>query len=170
VDSLRAIDFGKLRRSYFEATRGDRLSSTDREAERQLDAAFDAEKWDEVVKLADVILKANFTRARAHVMKAYAQNKLGQDPRFHATAGHGLVESILATGDGRSPETAYPVFFIEEEYDVLKHERLRKERQDLIEMEGRHFDLISAQDASGNKVDVWFDITEYYGRLGDLFK
>jgi hypothetical protein len=170
VESVRTIDFGRLRRAYFEAVHSNRLPAVDRDAEEKLGAAFGEAKWDEVVKVADSILRSNFTRARAHVLKAYAQDKLGQDPRFHATMGHGLLDSILATGDGQSEDTAYHVLFVEEEYDVLGHRRLHKHRQDLIEADGRHFDLLSAESEEGTTVQVWFDITEYFKRLSDAFR
>jgi hypothetical protein len=164
VESLRAVDFGTLRRAYFEALQANRLTALDRDIEARLGAALGEAKWDEVVKLADAILKSYFTRIRAHMLKAYAQDKLGQDPHFHATVAHGLLDSILATGDGNSEATAYHVLFVEEEYDVLMHRRLRRDRQDLIAVNGRHFDLLSARNADGRTVHVWFDVNEFYGR------
>jgi hypothetical protein len=167
LESLQAIDFGKLRRSYLEATRGTRLPPKDTTLEDKLGAAFDSGQWAEVVKLADAILASNFTRIRAHVLKAGAQNELGQDPRFHATIAHNLLESILVTGDG-SEGRPYHVLSVEEEYDVLKRLQLQKVRQALLtdpKHKDRHLDELECQDRrDGRTVFVYFDINEFYGR------
>lgn len=170
VDSLLGIDFARLRWSYFEATKGGHLPATDPDAERKLGAAFAASEWDEVVKQADAILRSNLTRIRAHALKAYALKELGRDPLFHVTAMRRLLESILATGDGRSEETAYHVLFVPEERDVLMSRQLRPGGQELVESKGRYFDVLTARDAEGKEVRVWFDITEHFQRLTELFR
>jgi hypothetical protein len=61
-----------------------------------------------------------------------------------------LLDSILASGDGRSPETAFHVFQVKEEYVVLKYFRLNMVQQELLEQGVQHFDLMHCEDTDGN--------------------
>jgi hypothetical protein len=170
LTSLEAIDFGQFRRSYFEATKGSRLPSLDSNIETKLGEAFAQRRWDEVIAVSDTILGANFTRIRAHTLKAYALHQKGQDAHFHFTVAQRLIESILATGDGKSFETAFHVLFVDEEYDILKHLQLQFTGQALMGHEGHHYDVLMTEDSAGAASQLYFDITEHMQRLKSLLK
>ena len=61
----------------------------------------------------------------------------------------GLIESIVHTGDGRGFDSAWTVFRVKEEYEVLKAGGYLVEGQSLAAHGGRHFDILDARKAEG---------------------
>lgn len=87
--------------------------------------------------------------------------KVAKQKRYRAAA---VLQSILNSGDGQSPETAYVVINIPEENAVLDQFSLRKDKQALMEQNGKHYDVVTAQDKSGKKHTLYFDIDHFYGK------
>lgn len=74
------------------------------------------------------------------------------------------LAGILASGDGKSRETAFKVDSIREEYEVLGHLGLRMEAQSLVTAD-KPYDVMRAVNLStGEIVEVWFDISSFFGR------
>jgi hypothetical protein len=73
-----------------------------------------------------------------------------------------ILQSIILSGDGKSLDTAYEVINIIEEYAVLEHLALEKGDQDLIEKDGRFYDLIISKNTEGESRNVYFDISIFY--------
>jgi hypothetical protein len=71
----------------------------------------------------------------------------------------GVQQAIAHSGDGRTPETAIHVLFIEEEYDWLAEKKLKLKRQALRDIGAEAFDVMSVTDAQGVSSDVYFNIT-----------
>jgi uncharacterized phage-associated protein len=80
----------------------------------------------------------------------------------HRKIADGLVASILKSGTGKSPETAYKVISISEEYMALLYLELSATEQSLIEENGRFYDLITAKDLNGKTHEIYFDITLFH--------
>jgi hypothetical protein len=167
---LAALDLARLRRGYFDAVHEGSAKAPDSDLESQLGSAFGTADWALVIRTADAVLAADVTRIRAHMLKAIAQERLDQDATYDRALGLALAQSILASGDGRSPETAFHVFFVHEEYDVLGVLRLRPGSQSLTQKDGRHLDLLTATDDAGNPVELYFDITEHMTALRRQFE
>lgn len=73
--------------------------------------------------------------------------------------------TVIASAGGTGPDDAYPVYSVEQENEVLRLLGLRKQRQELRVLDGRPFDLITAQDIQTQETrDVWFDISRFFGR------
>jgi len=166
---VQTIDFARFRRGYFEALRAGVAKEPDRELESQLRAAFSGNDWNEVLRAADAVLELDGTRIRAHLMKSMAQERLGRDNSFQLSLGLELVKSILASGDGRSPETAFHVYFTREEYAVLEALGLRMKSQSLMQAGERSYDHLTAVDREGGTTELYFDVTEHMAALADLF-
>jgi len=70
-----------------------------------------------------------------------------------------LMDSILASGDGRDFATAFRVISVDEEYAVLRIMRIDRLTQSLVEHEGSQFDILSAKDPeSGKELQLYFNI------------
>ncbi len=78
------------------------------------------------------------------------------------TRARAILDSILDSGDGTSPETAYVVINIIEEYAVLDHFGLRISNQSLLNKDGKVYDLIVGTDDDGTERDFYFDITIFF--------
>jgi Domain of unknown function (DUF4919) len=128
--------------------------------------ALEAQDWRAVVKIAEAALRANYVRMRPHAHAMRAHEALGN----HAAAAHhramfdGLAASILASGNGRSPETAMIVIAIQEQYDALAVLGLRSVTQRLTSHAGRHLDAHTVVDGAGRQSSMFFDVSLPFAR------
>lgn len=131
--------------------------------------ALRAQDWPRVLRLAQAALEANYVRMQAHHVAALAHRNLGHRDRasYHRAFFSGLYRSIVEGSDGTTPATAYQVISIEEQYDVLAVRRLTRERQETTQHEGRAIDVITAKDADGATVTLYFDVSLPLARLGE---
>jgi len=71
----------------------------------------------------------------------------------------GVLDSILRSGDGRKPETAFQVIALSEEYAVMHHLGLRVAGQSLIHVGEHSYDLLRGVDPqSSGQQEVYFNI------------
>jgi hypothetical protein len=112
-------------------------------------------------------------RFAAEAFEALAQMQAGsQDqkwaselaPRYRADY-KGLIDSVLASGDGRTCATAWRVISITEEYEVLYYLRLAKPGQALSTADGRVCDHFTGTDEAGVEKQVYFDISRFFGKF-----
>ena len=73
-----------------------------------------------------------------------------------------ILDSILDSGDGNSPESAYVVINIIEEYAVLDHFGLRLTNQSLLNKDGKVYDLVVGTAEDGTERDFYFDVTIFF--------
>jgi hypothetical protein len=139
---------------------------------RELTAAFERNDSSAVVEVTGKILAEDQAGIRAHVLRAIALRNLERhvEADFHRGGAIAMLKSILRTGDGRGPKTAWTVFQVREEYEVMKALGLRVESQTLKDEDGRQFDVLKARaPKDGRGVDVYFDITEVFAEEGRVF-
>ena len=92
------------------------------------------------------------------------------DPRLLDTArkkrdkANAILRSILDSGDGKSPKTAYQVINTLEEYAVLDYLELEPTTQTLLTPPGESYDLFAAKDKDGVVHSLYFDISLFYDR------
>lgn len=156
-----AVDFTGLRMSFARSS-GYRPYAGYPNEEEPLGHAMESKDWNRILQIVNASLEKNYVRMRPHYFAAIAYEHLGDTDRarFHRAFFSGLAQSIVASGDGRSPETAIVVIDVEEEYDVLALRRLKRQSQALVEKGGRHFDRfeVSGADSSESFV-LYFDVT-----------
>jgi hypothetical protein len=71
------------------------------------------------------------------------------------------IAKIMAKGDGRSPETAWKVGSVREEYEIVRALGLTVRSQSLIGGK-KPYDMLEVADARGNVLRLWFDISAFY--------
>jgi hypothetical protein len=152
-----SVDFSHLRSLYTELDSYGPLSPDARE----MVTALQEGDYKKALKQVDEILAENYLDTHAHYVGMIAADKLGDTSRsaHHRYVEKGILDSILRSGDGKTPDTAYKVIFISEEYALLRSLGLESQQQDLIETNGHTFDVLSAS-KPGSKavVEVWFGI------------
>jgi hypothetical protein len=134
-----------------------------------LSRAFEGGDHEKIVELTGQILSGDQADIRAHMLRAVALRKLGRDKEanFHREAAIGLIESIVRGGDGRSFETAWTVYRVKEEYEVLKAGGYLVERQSLASHGNRNFDVLDARKPDGSaRFRAHFDVTELFAEEG----
>jgi hypothetical protein len=100
---------------------------------REVSRLAEAGNWDQVLVITQPWVKACPVDIIAHYLTAGALTELGRqaEAEEHIRWYRGLVESVLASGDGRTPETAFVVISVPEEYAVLRALDLRPVKQAL---------------------------------------
>ena len=111
--------------------------------------------------MAENILAANELDLESNVTAGTIaeQRKDTATAAYHRYVVQGILDSVLRSGDGNSPETAYKVIAISEEYAVLSHLGLQPGMQALLDVKGKSYDLFKGLDAEGQFArEVYFDI------------
>ncbi|MGO8814336.1 MAG: redoxin domain-containing protein [Terriglobia bacterium] len=82
-----------------------------------------------------------------------------EESALHERLVNALSDSIVRSGDGKSPDTAFFVISGQEEYFVLERVlHLRSQSQSLVGKSGHFYDCLAAFDpATGQKQNVWFN-------------
>lgn len=107
------------------------------------------------------IFEVNFVNIDAHLIAAMCHKKAGnpERERQEATMFRGIVSSVLRSGDGKSPETAFVVISIDEEYAAMQAIGVRLERQSLVSHGGSDFDRIEGKRLdSGEAITLYFNV------------
>lgn len=167
ADKISTFPFYDLRRAFFDA----RIAETDSNLEnlqKAFDEAIRSGDAQKTVTAAEALLEHNYTSSRTHVMLSFLYGNEGkmEKSKFHSLVSEGLFRSIVAKGDGKSPETAWTVFAVSEEYDTLKKlGRFGKVSQSAFSQKDRHYDKLDSLDPkTGDKKVYYFDVTNLFAR------
>lgn len=137
-----------------------------------LSQAFNSGDNQAMVDITGKILPGDQVDIRAHMLRAVALRRLGRtkEADFHREAAISLIESIVGGGDGRGFDTAWTVFRVKEEYEVLKARGYLVDRQSLTHHDRRDFDILDAHKPDGSETfRAYFDITEMFAEEGRAF-
>jgi Domain of unknown function (DUF4919) len=118
---------------------------------------------------AQNVIELAFVNIEAHFVAGVCHQRAGdlEAARREITMARGLYASILKSGDGKSPETAYHVVTVAEEYSVLRGLGLTKEIQALQNKDGHAYDVLGAKSADGStSVTLYFNIDRPMAALG----
>jgi hypothetical protein len=140
------VDFTALRMAFYETDNYNPLAPMT--TYRPLWGAIQQQDWAGAIKLAESVLEKNFVEVNAHMVAHIAHRQSGDAERakFHRTIADGLLNSIRASGDGKSTATAFEVISINEEYGLFRAMNLQPVRQSLLEEKGSSFDAIETVD------------------------
>ena len=109
---------------------------------------------------ADTILAADYVDIDAHLVADVCSRQLGDTATadLHRMTAHGLLRSILQSGDGKSPDSAYTVIAVAEEYSLLGLLHLKLTRQSLVSQQNHAYDRMDVTDADGKGDTVFFNV------------
>ncbi len=75
-----------------------------------------------------------------------------------------LIETLLSSGDGKSPETAIVVTKIKDEYAILSALGLKFQQQTLIHENGKQYDKMNVAENDYGIETLYFDISLFFGK------
>ena len=121
--------------------------------------------------MAKQILAVSYLDMEAHTAAARIAEKRGDKAAaaHHQDVLQGIFDSILKSGDGKTPETAYVVIAISEEYALMAHLGFQVAGQSLLNDDAGHsYDLIQGINPETKATrEVYFNIDAMMGALGE---
>ncbi len=135
--------------------------AVDQEGVEMLNRASREANVQAVILLAERLLKSYYLNIEAHLMAAAAYSQIGDETKasYHGKFGKRLLDSILASGNGRTRETAFVVINVGEEYAVLRALGIQPESQSLLTGTGHHYEVFRYVNAqTGETAEMYFNI------------
>ncbi len=157
-----SADFTELRFAFTQTSAYARYDADDFEEDEILEEAAGTSDWAQVLAGARAALERSYVRIKPHMYAAAACKALGDadGERHHEQCIRGLLGSIMSSGDGRTPGTAFVVIGVWEEYDVLSALGLETTRQALLPVGDRRVDQMTVLSReSTERFDLYFDVT-----------
>ncbi len=158
-------DFTRLRMAYADSPQYNPYRRADQMGAAKIAQALQGEHDADDAKAAraeiERLLEADYLNADHHLFAAYVCHQLGDEDgeRFHQTFMMGLLKSVLASGDGRSYETAFRVIATHEEYALMKALGLQPRGQELRSHEGHWYDVHRLRHPeTGQEGEIFFNI------------
>ena len=132
--------------------------------------AMQEKHYDTAAKIAQKLIAKGFVNIDAHAVcsQAYAASNNPEKAKFHKDVTSALIRSILATGDGKTKETAFEVIGTHEEHIIMSVLGLPPfGRQSLIAGKPHSYDLLEVENPkTGEKVTVYFNIDPFFPMKG----
>jgi hypothetical protein len=98
-------------------------------------------------------------RAQQHVVQFHASHKLNfLKLDLAKTASQQLVQALMRTGDGRSPETAFKVIDVGEETMILQAINAQFRKRDVQQVNGIYLDIYDILNARGRNAAMYFNV------------
>ena len=118
------IDYTRLRLSYMDSPEYKAAKDTS-ESEKAMIEELNKKDYPAALKDAEIVLDSEYVNIDAHFVACVANREMGATDKaeFHRTVFRGLIDSILNSGDGKSPEKAWVVINVHEEYVVPERPR-----------------------------------------------
>ena len=152
------IDYARLRLSYVDSPERKKAKDTS-DDEKAMSQALQSKDFAVALKHAEAVLDQAYVNMDAHFVAFVAERELG-DPgkaEFHKTVFRGLIDSIRNSGDGKSPEKAWVIISVHEEYVVLRAMGLKPSGQSLMMDQGHAYDVMKAKDEDGKEETFYFN-------------
>ena len=162
---------------YGTATRPDynpyRLNNYDGVKEALSGDTVTEEGWRKAAQVIDEELESDPTNLRFHVYRQMAYSNLyGKESREAADAYNQvmmLFSTIMSSGNGKTPETAFHVISTTDEYGLMDMLGLPLKSQSLVERHGRSYDLMEFQENKFDLESIYFDVTVCMEAMHKMF-
>ena len=156
-----AIDFRQLRLAYMNSKTYKNAPDTEVQKKAMM-AALNSKDFRGALNDADVVLASDYVDMDAHFAEYIANRELNATDKadFHKFVFQALLKSITDSGDGRTPETAFQVIQVHEEYVLLRSMGVGlPESQSSIHKNGHSYDEMTFKDPkSGQSVTLYFNV------------
>jgi len=148
-----SVDFRQLRLAYAESPNYGNGPDTDPQ-KKSMTAALNGKDFVTAIKNADAVLAGNYVDMDAHFAEYIAHREMREPERaeFHKFVLQGLLRSITDSGDGKTPETAYQVIEVHEEYVLLNFMGVGLPKsQSYLHKNGHAYDAMTFDDPRSKK-------------------
>lgn len=124
-----SVDFDRLRADFGARSDFAEICERDRPLHQLADLVIQKD-WNTIVVTSEPWLQRCPVDIDAHLIRAVALKELKRptESEHHMNWFRGLVDSVLTSGDGRTPQTAFLVISVAEEYSILRVLRVRPKR------------------------------------------
>ncbi len=128
--------------------------------------------YDQYIRHAEDLLADDPTQFPVYNNLSMVYNITGRDEKHYEMLFkyYGFKNAVMASGNGSGAADAYIVNNVNHEYEILRDLGLQPGQQELTELKGIHFDVLSGKAPDGTLEDVWFNIDKPYGALSKLMK
>ncbi len=133
--------------------------------------AMAANDADRVEMIATEIIARDYTDIDAHAALSTVLERRGQTEQaaFELAVANGLLNSIEQSGDGMTPETAFVVIGIAEEYSLLGAKGLQVAKQSLLQTERGPVDALDVINPTNNeRSTVYFNVSRLFAAMSRL--
>lgn len=154
------IDYTSLRLAYSQLKDANPYGA-DHDIRAQMNVAVIEGHCDQALKIADSILKTIYLSPDTHaaMSNCFRVNGDNSKAELHKKIYLGLINSILAKGDGNTLETAYTVISIEEAFAVMRALGFAVWGQGYIHKDLHTFDVLSGTDEKNKRTaKVYFNV------------
>ncbi|MGV3661583.1 MAG: DUF4919 domain-containing protein [Prosthecobacter sp.] len=119
--------------------------------------AYDEDKPQPFLDASEPWLRKCPVDARVQLMRSNLLMKTGDVEGYfrHRMVYYGLMTSIVSSGDGRTPGTAYKVIAVDEEYQLLNHLGAKLKKQTLVDGPCDAMEV----ELDGKEVTIYFDVS-----------
>jgi hypothetical protein len=126
-------------------------------AKRSMRMAMDHSDCATALPAAKAVIEEAYVDAEAHMVAAFCEDAAGNTvPAAQERAiGVGLLKSI-ETGDGLSPDAAFTVITVDEEYGLMRALGLKVTSQTLLRVGGHSYDALVAANDKGVSATYYF--------------
>ena len=137
------------------------------------DDTITEEGWRKAAQIVEKELESDPTNLRFHLYKQIVYSNLyGKESQEEFDAYTQVVmlfSAISSTGNGKTPETAFHVISVPDEYGLMEMFGLSMKSQSLIEKKGRSYDLMELEENEFGLESMYFDITVSMEALNKMF-
>ena len=165
------VDFKEMRLN-FAKTKGYSAFGFESDSTKAAFASIQKKDFKDAVKKAEAAIDEHFIDMDAHVAAAIAYGGLGDTAKadLHKGMYLGLVNSIISSGDGKTPETAYVVISTHEEYIVLRALGLQPTTQSLAHIKEHSYDIQDTIDTQTKATaKIYFNIDIVWKAENEMF-
>lgn len=165
-----AIDFQALRFARAEQPGYNPYAALADPDKGDLIRAMVVSNLDQVATVASRIIGRDYTDIDAHAALATVLERRNQtqEAAFERAVADGLLRSIQLSADGMSPETAFVVIGVAEEYTLLGAMGVQVARQSLIQADRGPVDALDVVSQNGERRTVYFDISRLFNAMSRL--
>jgi len=158
IDQIAGTDFWRFRRGRLYVPEASNIQ----ELQERLADAAKSDSAAGIVDASAAVLAADQADINAHSLRSEALRKTDHltEADFHRTVAQALIDSIIHAGNGLNPDSAWTVYRVKEEYEVLRAKHARFVSQSRVNVGNRTLDLLDAELADGHQLHVYFDVTE----------
>ena len=152
------VSFREFRLAYADSAQYKPNSNP--ELRKTMFGALSAKDYAKAAEVADAILEDRFVDIYGHQVAAVAYRELGDRAKasVHGSIARNLVQSIVESGDGSSPETAMLLISEDEESVILQALSLKMVGQELLDQGGHTYDRVEAMEPGEGHVTLYFNL------------
>jgi len=176
LDSLKnyfACDFFTLRMAYTKTPDYSPYGISMGDSLKEIRKRIESNQYKKALQILNNVQKIEFVNILSHLYCGYIYRETGDSiqSEYHYFIYQSLLKSILHSGDGVSPKTAYIVISTKEEYLFLDWFNLNYSSQSLMHQDGFSFDVFSTTDPeTGEEFEIYFNIQLPFDVLSKSFE